>query len=223
MVEEVEKIKQQLFNNYKEAVKEIVRNNNQSLFNDDINLLLQKPPLDSMDLIKSKLLSLAKKYHVILDTEQTEKMLEKYRKSLKKGFVPISTIREEKLIKGVDEFVPVKKLDTIKVTKKFLSEINKQIKKEAKLVIEKSVENDILKQVHKCFLNNDDMSDEKKAEIENDFSKYMLKKYPKQLLENIELKIFVKDTTLINGIKEQGERYLFTNNNSYIFKEQTDC
>ena len=47
----------------------------------------------------------------------------------------------------------------------------------------------------------------------------MLKKYPKQILENIELKILVKDTTLINGIKEQGERYLFTNNNSYIFKE----
>lgn len=223
MVEEVEKIKQEHLNNYKEAAKEIVRNNNKSLFIDDINQLLQKPPLDSMDLIKSKLLSLTKKYHVILDTEKTEKMLEKYRKNLKKGFHPIGTIREEALINVVDEFIPVKKLDTIKITKKTLNEINKQIKKESKIVIENSVENDILKQVHKCFLSNNEISDDIKNKIKDEFSKYMTKKYPKQLLENIELKIFVKDTTLINGIKEQGDRYLFTNNNSYIFKEQTDC
>ena len=30
------------------------------------------------------------------------------------------------------------------------------------------------------------------------------------------MKILVKDTTLINGVKEQGERYIFTKTNSRI-------
>ena len=47
----------------------------------------------------------------------------------------------------------------------------------------------------------------------------MKKKYFKQLLESIELKVLVKDTTLFNGIKEQSERYLFVNRKSYIFEE----
>ena len=41
----------------------------------------------------------------------------------------------------------------------------------------------------------------------------------KQLLENIDIKILVKDTTLINSSKEQAERYLFTINNSRLFDD----
>ena len=36
--------------------------------------------------------------------------------------------------------------------------------------------------------------------------------------DNIDFKMLVKDTTLVNGTKEHGERYLFTLNNSRIFK-----
>ena len=36
------------------------------------------------------------------------------------------------------------------------------------------------------------------------------------LLDNVDFKILVKDTTLANGVKEQGERHLFTLNNSRI-------
>ena len=38
--------------------------------------------------------------------------------------------------------------------------------------------------------------------------------------ENIDIKILVKDTTLINGVKEQSERYLFTLENSRLFNEK---
>ena len=39
------------------------------------------------------------------------------------------------------------------------------------------------------------------------------------MLENIDIKILVKDTTLINGAKEQAERYLFTLNNSRLLND----
>ena len=49
----------------------------------------------------------------------------------------------------------------------------------------------------------------------------MTKKFKKILAmlmaENIDFKILVKDTTLINGLKEQAERYVFTKNNSRLF------
>ena len=41
----------------------------------------------------------------------------------------------------------------------------------------------------------------------------------RQLFENIDIKILIKDTTLINIVKEQTERYLFTLNNSRIFSD----
>ena len=217
MIDEVAKMKKEHLSNYKMVVEEIISNNTKALFQDDINLLLQRPPLDSMDLIKSKILSLGKKYDVILDTEILEKSLEKYRNSIKKGFIPIEKIRKEELIKSVDGFEPVKKMDIIKITKKRFADINKRLKKDAKKVISENIDKYILNDPSSYISKKqEDLSKEKK--FIDDFSKYMLKKYPKQILENIELKILVKDTTLINGIKEQGERYLFTNNNSYIFK-----
>ena len=50
-------------------------------------------------------------------------------------------------------------------------------------------------------------------------TKYLKKNYLSQLLENIDIKILVKDTTLINSTKEQSERYLFTLNNSRLLKD----
>ena len=47
---------------------------------EDINALIKKPPLDSMDLIKSKFLDLAKRNKIILNTEELSKLLDNYRK-----------------------------------------------------------------------------------------------------------------------------------------------
>ena len=113
-MEEVTKIKEKHLSNYKESIKEIIKNNNKALFVDDINSLLQKPPLDSMDVIKSQLLILAKKHSIILNTEYMEKNLQKYRDSISKSFSPIMKKREELLLCSVDSFSPKKEMDTIK-------------------------------------------------------------------------------------------------------------
>ena len=62
---------------------------------------------------------------------------------------------------------------------------------------------------------------EKTEKISELFLKYMKTTYQKQLLDSIDIKQMVKDRTLINGINEQKERYLFTKTNSHIFKEKS--
>ena len=54
MNETIEELKLNHFKNYRNALIENVRNNTNVLVDDDIMSLLKKPPLDSMDLIKSK-------------------------------------------------------------------------------------------------------------------------------------------------------------------------
>ena len=39
------------------------------------------------------------------------------------------------------------------------------------------------------------------------------------MIENVDIKILIKDTTLMNLVKEQTERYLFTISNSRLFKD----
>ena len=123
MEEEVTKIKEKNLNNYKESVKEIIKNNNKALFVDDINSLLQKPPLDSMDSIKNQLLVLAKKYNIVLNTENMEKFLQEYRNGIIKDFEAIQNEREKLLISNVVDFCPKKDVDTIKITKKKFSDM----------------------------------------------------------------------------------------------------
>ena len=47
--------------------------------------------------------------------------------------------------------------------------------------------------------------------------KYLKNNYLKQLLENVDIKVLVKDAMLMNNVREQGERYLFTLANSRLF------
>ena len=53
----------------------------------------------------------------------------------------------------------------------------------------------------------------------NDLSKFLNTYYKKNILENLDMKLMVKDTTLINTIKEQSERYLFILNNSHLLND----
>ena len=67
------------------------------------------------------------------------------------------------------------------------------------------------------FIN--DTNEDIRSKIVSEVSKYVKGSYQKQLLDNIDFKILVKDTTLINGTKEQSERYLFTLNNSRLLND----
>ena len=65
----------------------------------------------------------------------------------------------------------------------------------------------------------DDVDLDIRKKIISEVTKFVNGSYQRQLLESIDFKVLVKDTILINGTKEQNERYLFTLNNSRIFSD----
>lgn len=215
MDSELDKMKKEHENSYKKAILNIIDNNTKSLVNDDIKMLLNKPPLDSMDTIKLKILELAKKNKIIINTENLNNLIIKYRKNLIKVCNRIMDTRISSLNKKVNNFKFIKENDVIKINRKDFVDINKQIKRELKVSIRDCFDKYILSDIKIIFDKNIDKN--LCENVINEFSKYFLKTYSKQLFENIDIKILVKDTTLINSTKEQGERYLFIIRNSRIF------
>ena len=214
---ELEKLMQQHVENYKKAVLEIVNNNTNSLIDNDIIFLIKKPPLDSMDQIKTKFLALAKKEKIILDTNNLDKMICNFRKDVIHKIETIKKIRIDEITTIINSININEENQVIKITKKELSSINKIIKKNVKQIIDESVQKNILDNICNIFTN--DVDNDNKQKISKEIFKFLDKRgiYQKQLLENIDFKILVKDTTLINGLKEQAERYVFTKNNSRLF------
>lgn len=215
--ETIKKLKEQHIDNYRNAILENIKNNTNVLVDEDITSLIRKPPLDSMDLIKSKFLDLARKNKIILDTGELDKILEDYRKYNKKCFDKIKDIRLDELSNKVKNTKFEKSNDVIKINKKDFIVINKQIKKLLKEYLKDSLDKKILKNIERVFVK--DTSDDVKRKIITEITKYINSSYQKQLLENVDIKILVKDTTLINGTKEQADRYLFTLKNSRLLNE----
>ena len=217
MNETIEELKKNHIRNYKNALFENVKNNTNVLVDEDIMSLLKKPPLDSMDIIKSKFLDLAKKNKIILNTENLNNIMDKYREDLVKICCELKKLRIDSLDIKIEEFNFEKDNDVFKLVKKDFVSINKNIKKLVKEHVNKYLEKDILKKVESLFLDNVDLDVRNKIILE--FTKFVNGSYQKQLLESIDFKVLVKDTILMNGIKEQNERYLFTLNNSRIFSD----
>lgn len=217
MTDTLENFKKQHLSNYKNAVIDLVKNNTDALIDNDIISLIKSPPLDSMDVIKSKLLSLAKKEKVILDSSKMNLILNNFRDLVITDFQGLKKIRNDYLVKKIEEFEPVRETEIIKIMKKDLDSINKEIKKTVKMSLNNNINNKLLIEIADVY---DDQIDEKvKESIMKLFSKYMKTTYIKQLNENISIKILVKDRTLLSLVAEQGERYLFTKANSHIFDE----
>lgn len=219
MSELVEEYKSKHLENYKTAIGEIIKNNTHVLFDEDVMTLIRKPPLDSMDLIKSKMLSLAKKYNIVINIFPLEESLKKYRATLMKECDGLKNIRSDELIVLINKWKPEKNLDIFKLNKADFVGINKKIKTDLKKIIVAVGEEKLLTGINDLF--SEDVSELVKSKVIEEFSKYVLKSFPKQLIENLEIKIMIKDTTLINVIKEQGERYLFTLNNSRILNDES--
>ena len=216
MVDTLEEFKKQHLDNYKQAIIEIIRNNTDVLVNEDIMSLLRKPPLDSMDLIKSKFLDLAKRNKIVLDAIKLDELLDEYRKDIIKCCDQVKEMRFNALWDIVKNTEFLKDSDVIRFNKKDFSEINKKVKKVIKEQLQESVEKKIIKSVSSVFTG--EIDENLKNKITDEISKFVKGAYQRQLLENIDFKMLVKDTTLVNGTKEHGERYLFTLNNSRIFK-----
>ena len=219
MMEEemIKKMKQQHFESYKNAILENIKNNTTALVDDDIVSLIGTPPLDSMDLIKNKILELAKKNKIVLNTEELSNVLYLYRNSLSGCCNKIKDKRIKILSKKVQDYSFTGGTETIVFYKKNFISLNKDIKKILKDQLIVSLEKKFLINVSNVFDSN--IENYIKEKVILDITKYMKGPYQKQLLENFDIKVLVKDTTLINGIKEQSERYLFTLSNSRLLNE----
>ena len=216
MNDSLKQLKRQHIDNYKNAIIDIITNNTNVLVDEDIMSLLRKPPLDSMDLIKSKFLDLAKKNSTILNTEELSNLLDNYRDKLMKEMVSIKVIRIKELTKSIDD-IKYEDNDVFKLNKKDFVKVDKDIKKILKDQLNNSFDKYILKNINKVFSN--DIDSNIKNNIVSNITKYINGPYQRQLLENFDIKVLVKNTTLINNIKEHNERYLFTINNSRIFND----
>lgn len=213
----IEELKKNHIKSYKNALIENIKNNTNVLVDEDIMSLLKKPPLDSMDVIKSKFLDLAKKNKIVLNTENLNSIMDKYRDDLIKVCRDLKKIRIDSLNLKVEEFKFEKDSDVFKLTKKDFMLINKELKKTIKEHLNKYLEKDILKKIDCLFL--DDVNLDVRKKITSEVTKFVNGSYQRQLLESIDFKVLVKDTILMNGTKEQNERYLFTLNNSRIFSD----
>ncbi len=220
MEDTLKKFKEQHLENYKSAILEIITNNTNVLVDEDIMSLIKKPPLDSMDVIKSKFLDAAKKNKVVLDTESLDKMMNKYRVGLTKSCEDVRKLRLDFLVDLVNNYKFDKDNDVVKIRKKDLEIINKKIKKLLKEHLKDNVDTQVISKIKSIFNSVDDELLLKK--ISDDISKVVNGSYQRQLLESVDIKILVKDTTLINGVKEQSERYLFTLENSRLYDEKLE-
>ena len=129
MVDTMQDFKKQHMENYRRAILENIKNNTNVLVEDDIQSLLKKPPLDSMDILKTKFLSLAKKNDVILNTQILDELLSNYRDDIIKVCEDLKKIRIEELSSKVNAFTFEKDTDTIKLSKKDFVAVNKKMKK----------------------------------------------------------------------------------------------
>ena len=209
-------IRNQHIVNYKNTIIEVIKNNTNSLVDDDIMSLIRKPPLDSMDLIQSKFLSMAKKNKIVLNSDELSKILNNYRHEIIGLSDNLKKIRVDELVKKVNSS-KLKDNEILKINKKDFTGINKEIKKLIKGKVNDTTQKEILDKVELLF--SKDTNSDIKDKIKKEITKYLKKQYLSQLIENIDIKILVKDTTLINSTKEQSERYLFTLNNSRLLKD----
>ena len=208
---EIEKIKEQHFDSYKNSIICNLENNSFSLFNEDINSLIKKPPLDSMDNIKNKILEISKKNNIVLDNDKLNNIIDKYRNNIIKKLDGLSEDRIKYFSKKINSFKRKDDSTTIKLLKKDFVLFNKMNIKDLKEIIDKNID-DLISKLKILF------GDNYNNKIEKTINKFLNKDYYKSLFENIDIKIMVKDATLMNIINEETDRYKFTLENSRLFK-----
>ena len=196
---------------YLNSLEELINNNTYSLINDDLLPLFTKPPLEAMDIIKQKLLSLGKDYKLILNTQEVDNYIERYRFSMQKKVKTLEDLRKKYLKQHVESLSQKSKDGTLKLMRKNLLILDKNLKKEIKIELIENM-NFLIENISN-FYQTDKIPDRLLKYI----TKYLKTTYPKDLMETIDMKIIVKNTTLINGINEQTERLIFTQKNSHLF------
>ena len=210
-------IKNQHIDNYKKALIETIMNNTKALVEDDVKPFFVKPPLDSMDLIRSKLISFAKRKQIVLDTILLDEILDSYRNDVIKCCEKIKKMRIDTLSNIVDKVDLVKNNEAITFYKKDFVSLNKKMKGIIKDQVTISIERKLISRVNKMIPS--DVSSDTIVDYTKDVTKYLKKQYQKQILDSFDIKVLIKDTTLMNSVKEQGDRYNFTLKNSRLLND----
>ena len=109
----LQEIKKQHIDNYKKALIEIIQNNTNALVEDDVKPFFVRPPLDSMDLIRSKMISLAKRKQIVLDTIILDEALDSYRNDVIKCCEKIRKMRIDAFFNQVNKFDLIKNNEPI--------------------------------------------------------------------------------------------------------------
>ena len=215
MKDSVQDFKQQHFQSYQTAVYDTIENNTMVLVEDFLSLM-KKPPLDSMDTLKVRLLDLAKKYQIVFNTESLDHRLEEYRKDLSSCCDQIVLLRKEKLNHLFSKY-SMEDNDYFQFYKKDFLSINKEIKKMMKNQLVSSFEKTLVLDFSTLF--DSGIPEDIQEKFTNELIKYYKGPYLRNFLDNCEIKNLVKDTTLMNSVKEHGERYLFTLNHSRLLND----
>ena len=189
---------------------ELATNNTNSLIEDDIINGVIEVPLEAMDTVKQRVLNIAKHNNLILNSDMFNEVLISYKEELKKKFRNIFKKRIKLIEDNYSKFDDDKPMDLVKNLKKELVKFNKEAKKEEKQVLTSLVK-------EKLISNLDLIVKDSNPNFKKDATKFLQTTYVKQILETIDMKILVKDTILLNSLKEQVERFVFTKENSHLF------
>ena len=189
---------------------ELATNNTNSLIEDDIINGVIEVPLEAMDTVKQRVLNIAKNNSLVLDSDKFNEVLISYKEELKKEFRNIFKKRIKLIEDNYSKFDDDKPMDLVKNLKKELVKFNKEAKKEEKQILTSLVKEKIISNLD--LIVKDDNTTFKK-----DATKFLQTTYVKQILETVDMKILVKDTILLNSLKEQIERFVFTMENSHLF------
>ena len=189
---------------------ELATNNTNSLIEDDIINGVIEVPLEAMDTVKQRVLNIAKNNSLVLDSDKFNEVLTSYKDELKKEFRNIFKKRIKLIEDNYSKFNDDKPMDLVKNLKKELVKFNKEAKKEEKQVLTSLVK-------EKIISNLDLIVKEDNTTFKKDATKFLQTTYVKQIIETVDMKILVKDTILLNSLKEQIERFVFTMENSHLF------
>lgn len=217
MKEGLEKYQKQHDQNYHDAVIDTIRDNNAILVEEDLIPLFKKPPLDSMDVLKSKILGVAKDTGVILSLEELEHMMEQYRSDMIEHVKEAGTFRKEQIEKKINDIFFKKEKDS------FISlSLFQPIKEELQITFGKHLESYMQENMIPSlpYLLDENKNFELQA---NDLflsttSEYLTYRYPEMLLHQLDGRINLKDNILANRLNEHKERYEFTKEHSRILE-----
>ncbi|MEG0994370.1 MAG: hypothetical protein RSE91_00125 [Bacilli bacterium] len=206
-----ESYQKQHFENYKMALYEIIKNNTDMLIEEDIMPQFMTPPLSSMDIVKTKLISIAKRENVIINNDVMTELIENFRLFAKTLFQHIKKDRNAYLKKQIDSIVFQDR--TFRINKTILETLTKNLSKNYENKLSNYIQKEILSKIDTLSI-----SETVGISFFQEVSTYLTDIYPKQLFKTLDAKFYHKNTTLMNGLKEQKNRYLFTKKNSYLYK-----